>query len=306
MKSATVIVIAEVLDYKLVSASREVEDPGGAFNSLRRIPLRLSRISANAVLTLRGNVRGPFHFYSWVWASGHHGGERLFRPYAGYWHVLFLRDEDGYLHTVGDYPSYDLEIPRDLLSATLAGFESVSESGSDVFERIASVCVRAELESANAIHRDFQPSAIADLAGLTSERYLAYLLDSFCRDLRNPFGRFAACMATAQEFSGRCEAYRLARQADSAGVEAPLVTQALARCEAQESGTIAWLQANNWPDPAVSDGWQPSSERHRLAMRLFASAMDPDFRTAACAAAATMPEAHDLPECGSSGKPKYD
>jgi hypothetical protein len=32
-------------------------------------------------------------------------------------------------------------------------------------------------------------------------------------------------------------------------------------------------------------------------MRLFASAMDPDFHSAACSAAAAMPEAKDIPEC---------
>ncbi len=115
MKSAPVIVIAEVLDYKLITGPREALDPGDAFNPPRRIPLHLARISANAVLGLRGNLHGPIQFYSWVWASGQHGGARLFNPLPGYWHVLFLRKENGYLHTAGDYPGYDLPIPRDLV-----------------------------------------------------------------------------------------------------------------------------------------------------------------------------------------------
>lgn len=47
MKSAPVIVIAEVMDYKLITGPREVLDPGNALNRPRTIPLRLARISAN-------------------------------------------------------------------------------------------------------------------------------------------------------------------------------------------------------------------------------------------------------------------
>jgi len=38
MKSAPVIVIAKVLDFKLVSGAREVEQPGDAFNRPRVVP----------------------------------------------------------------------------------------------------------------------------------------------------------------------------------------------------------------------------------------------------------------------------
>jgi hypothetical protein len=295
MKSAPVIVIAKVPNYNLVSGVTEVEQPGDVINPSRLIPLRLARISANAVLALRGNVRGPMVFYSWVWTSGHHGGERLFHPYPDYSHVLFLREDGDYLHTVGDYPAYDLEIPRNWLTAILSGLRSNQENESDLFERIVNVRLRTELDTATAIYREYSPPAIGDLEGLTSKFYVASRLDSFCRHLPNRFGRFATCVATAQQFSGRCEAYSLAHEADSAGVEAQFVSMELARCEAQEQNTIGWLRANKWPD--LSQGWSASPERHRLAMRLFASAMDPDFRAAACAAAAGMSEARDIPEC---------
>jgi hypothetical protein len=153
----------------------------------------------------------------------------------------------------------------------------------------------------NGIDWSYTPQT-TDAEGLTSWFYVAGLLESFCRHLANPFGRFAACMALPLEFSGRCEAYRLARQADSAGVEAERVTAALARCEAQKESAIAFYRSKGWLDPTISEGWPPTIERHRLAMRLFASAMDADFRAAACQAAATMPEAHDIPECGASDK----
>jgi hypothetical protein len=304
MRSAPVILIAEVLDFKLVSEARNVEKPsevGGP--EAPRIPLHLARISADVILTLRGNERSPVEFYSWVWASGKHGGPRLFRFYPGYYHILFLREEGGYLHTVGDYPAYDLEIPRGWLPAIVSGLKSGQESGSDLFERIATVRLRTELESMRTIRRNYWPEDMLDLAGLTSPFYIASRLDSFCRQLANPFGRFAACAVIAREFNGRCDAYRLAREADSTGVEAAYVAQALAECEAREEYTIDFLRARNWPLRVFGYGWRQTAERHRAAMRLFASAMDPKFRAAACGAAAKMPEARDIPECATSGAP---
>ncbi|MGD0136191.1 MAG: hypothetical protein ABSE57_29455 [Bryobacteraceae bacterium] len=302
MKSAPLIVIARVSDYKLMSGPREVEDPGNSLSPPRMLPLHLAWISANAVLALRGDVSGPMQFYSWVWGSGMYGGERSFRPYPDYCHILFLRQEGDYLHTVADFPAYDIEIPCSRLPAILSGLKSNSDNASDVFERIVNVLLKTELETGDAIYRDSEPSAFEDSVGLTSEFYVAGRLDSFCRHFPNRFGRFAACMATANEFSGRCEAYRLAQEADSEGVEAAFVSGALARCEAQEQDTIGWLRTNHWPDPAVPLGWLATPQRHRLAMRLFASAMDPDFRAAACSAAAVMSEARDIPECETSGR----
>jgi hypothetical protein len=304
MKSAPVIVVAEVLDYKLVAGPRDVERPADTFNPKAwMVPLHLARMSAKVILSLRGDVRGPIQFYSWVWASGQHGGERLFRPYPGYCHILFLREEGGYLRTVADYPAYDLEIPPGWLPAIISGLQSSSENGSDLFERIVTVLIKAELESAGGIGWNYVPRGMDDLTGLTGEFYVASQLDSFCLHLANRFGRFAACEGTAGLFYGRCEAYRLARAADSAGVEATHVTQARARCEAQEVNTIGWLRTNNWslPPGGGDYGWSPSAGRRRLAVRLYASAMDANVRTAACAAAATMPEARDIPECDASG-----
>ena len=304
MKSASVIVVAETLDCKWASGSRDVKTPSDAFNPKPPMaPLRLVRSSANVLLSLRGDVRGTIQFYSWVWALGTHGGARLFRPYPGYYHVLFLRQESGYLHTVGDYPAYDLEIPRRLVPTVLAGFKASPQSGSDLFEKIAMVLIRAELDNTQEIGWNYMPAGWDDLEGLTSKFYVAGLLDSFCLHLANRFGRFAACEATADMFYGRCEAYRLARAADSAGVETARVSRALAGCEAQEGGIIGWLRTNSWTLPPGDEyGWLPTTERRRLAMRLYASAMDPKFRAAACEAAATMPELRDIPECSATDK----
>ena len=152
MKLAPVIVLAKVLDYKLITGAREVEQPSDSFNPTRMVPLHLAQISADAVLTLRGNVRGPMRFYSWVWASGKHGGERLFHPFPNYCHVLFLREEAGYLHTVGDYPAYDLEFSCNRLPAILSGLESNSGDGPDLLERLVTVFIKTELEAATAIY----------------------------------------------------------------------------------------------------------------------------------------------------------
>jgi hypothetical protein len=299
MKSAPVIVIAEVLDYKLISGPHQVERPSDALNPRSSmIPLHLARMSANVLFSLRGGVNGKVQFYSWVWASGDHGGYRLFRPFPGYIHLLFLHFEGGYLHTVGDYPAYDLLIRRSLVPAISSRLMPSPGNPSDLFERIVAACITADLGSAPAvITRDDEPADMEDLVGLTSPFYVASRLDSICRNFPNRFGRFAACMTTANEFYGRCRAYSFAREGDTQGVEATFVTEAHARCEAWEPGNIAFLRERHWPIPPDQDGWRITPERHRLAMRLYASALDDRFRAAACESAATMPEARDIPEC---------
>jgi hypothetical protein len=292
--------IAEMLDYKLVTGPREVEEPGDAVNPKpRMVPLHLARMSANVLLPLRGGQRGTMQFYCWVWMSGKHGGARLFRPFPGYVHLLFLREQGGYLHTVGDYPAYDLVIPRHWLPAIAAGMQEKGDQAPDLFERLVAVLIRTEFEGdATGIWPNNEPSSVEDLAGLTSPFYVASRLDSICRGSQNRIARLAACESTASLFAGRCEAYRLARDADPAR-QAPFNTDALARCEAGEAGAIAFFRAHNWPTSNVpfQYPWRDTPERHRLAMRLFASAMDPDFHAAACSAAAAMPEAKDIPEC---------
>jgi hypothetical protein len=302
MQSAPLIVLAKVLEVKSVTRARDVKQPRDGTNPAPTISLLLAEASANAMLTLRGNVHGPIRFYSWVWAPGTHGGERIFHPYPDTCHVLFLREEAGYLHTVGDYPTFDLEFSCNRLPALISGLQSKSDDATDLFERLVTVLLKTELEAADRLYRNYAPADMLELTGLTNEFYVASRLDSFCRHFPSRFGRFAACMATANEFSGRCEAYRFAREADSAGVEAAFVSEALTRCEAQEGNTIESLRMNKWPGSEVGRGWPATPERHRLAMRLFASAMDPDFRAAACADAAVMPEARDIPECEALGK----
>jgi hypothetical protein len=272
------------------------------------IPLRLARIRAKVLLTLRGPIHGNVEFYSWVWASGTHGGPRLFHPAPGSNHVVFLRQEGKYLHTVGDYPSYDLELKSRWLPALLSAWNSGRESDVDPLERLVSLRLRAEFEGLSAselraafhdrvpIPRDYQLYDLPDLVRLAGPLFVATQLDDICRNSENRFGRFAACDVTGREFPGRCRAYRFLRDAASDGIAESFVTRALRSCEAQERALIRQLHSNDLPLRGFY-GWRLTPEHRRNAMRVYASPMDPEFRDAACRLAATMPEARNIPEC---------
>ncbi|MGH9628375.1 MAG: hypothetical protein ACRD7E_08565 [Bryobacteraceae bacterium] len=297
MKSAPLVVFAEVVSAKLVSRARQVEKPHAVPGPMTpTIPLHLARISANVLLTLRGSESSNLEFYSWVWASGKHGGPRLFLPHPGSSHILFLRLEGDYLRTVGDYPAYDLEVPSPHVAEFISDWKSGREIENDLFERIAAVRIKEELESRVSIQRNYWSSDMHDFMGLTSPFFIASKLDSYCRQFPNPSGRFAACDATAREFGGRCEAYRLAEATVSDARDGGYLAKQLDYCRARTAAEIRQLRANNWL-LTFNHGWQDTSERRRMTMRLYASAMDRQFHEAACEAAATMPEARDIPEC---------
>lgn len=292
MTSAPLIVLAETESVKLVSDARIVEKPPNtAGPQASTTPLCLARISAKSLLTLRGEDPRTFTFYSWVWCGTSHGGPRLFKPWPGTNHILFLRHENGYLHTVGDYPSYDLEVPS--ASATILIEDWNAAPQANIFERLAAIRLRTELSQKNPdVPRD-----ILDLMGLANPFFIASLLDEHCRRLPNRSGRFAACEWEGSNFLGRCESYRRAEEAYPEALKAHDVPEELSRCEQNEPYEIAQLRSKNWPLPSFDYGRDPTPERHRLAMRLYASSTDPALRKAACEAAATMPEARDIPEC---------
>src|ERR1700730_7990788 len=88
MKSAPVILLVKITAVKLPGDMRTVAKPpevGGPMTPT--IPLYLARIRADVLLKLRGSVGRTVEFYSWVWASGSHGGPRLFHPTPGSSHV---------------------------------------------------------------------------------------------------------------------------------------------------------------------------------------------------------------------------
>lgn len=158
MRSAPMILLVKISALSMTGDRRCVAKPpqvGGPM--CPTIPLHLARIRADVLLTLRGPVQDQVEFYSWVWASGSHGGPRLFSPTPGRFRVIFLRNEGGYLHTVGDYPSYDLELPSSWVPALLSDWNSAYETGLDPVERLVAVRFRAEFEalSVSKLREDF-------------------------------------------------------------------------------------------------------------------------------------------------------
>jgi hypothetical protein len=272
------------------------------------IRLHLAHIHGNVLVTLRGPVRGDVDFYSWVWADGKHGGARLFRPAPGSNHVVFLRQENGYLHTVGDYPSYALELSSSWLPALLAAWNSSRESSIDPLERLVSLRLHAEFDGLSAkellaqikesrpIPRDYDLPDLPDLVQLAGAYFVATQLDDICRHSQNRFGSAAACDVTGRVFPGRCQAYTLATESAPEAISSSFAARALRSCGAEKRELIGQLRSHDLPQKGLY-GWKPTPENLRVAMRLYASAMDADFQIAACVVAAEMPEASDIPEC---------
>jgi hypothetical protein len=198
MRSAPIIVLAEVEDVKLAfDRPREVEKPpdvGGPM--VTRIPLYLARISGKTLLNLRGSETSHVEFYSWFWASGKHGGPRLFDPSLGSHHILFLTDDTGFLHTVGDYPAYDLQVRASWIPFFLADWHAGYGHDAGLIERIVALRLKAELESIPTDGSEYWLTTEDDV-GVTSPAFVASQLESHCRNLTNPAGRAKACDSIA-------------------------------------------------------------------------------------------------------------
>lgn len=309
MRSAPVILLVKITTVKLPGDMRTVVKPpevGGPMTPT--IPLYLARIRADVLLKLRGSVGSSVEFYSWVWASGKHGGPRLFNPVPGSSHVVFLHQEGGYLHTVGDYPSYDLEISSRWLSPLLSAWDSRYENGVDPLERLVALRFRAEFDGLSnsqlrqsvggegPVPRDYYVRDLPDLVRLVGPLFVATQLDDICRNSTNPSGRFAACFVTGQEFPGRCEAYDFAREAMVEGIGDGFVARASGSCAAQSPGLINDIRSDGPPRRGFW-GWNLTPEHRRETMRVYASAMDPQVHMAACEVAAARTETRNIPEC---------
>jgi hypothetical protein len=308
MRSAPVVLVIKITAVKLPGDMRTVAKPpevGGPMTPT--IPLYLARIRADVLLTLRRSVGGSVEFYSWVWASGSHGGPRLFHATPGSSHVIFLRQEGGYLHTVGDYPSYDLQLSSRWLPALLSAWNSGEASGAGLLERLVALRLRAEFEglSESQLREDFRDRGpivnhhwvtdLGDLVRIVGPFFIAAQLDDLCRHSTNPSARFAACFVTGEYFPGRCEAYQLARQATADGIGEDFLVGALGGCESLDRSLIDDLRSG--APPWGFYGWSMAPEHRRETYRVYASAMDPQVNTAACEVAATIAEARNIPEC---------
>lgn len=162
------------------------------------IPLHLARISAKPLLTIVGSATSPVEFYSWVWASGKHGGTRLFRATSGSVHVVFLTRESGYLRTVGDYPAYDIEVRLQFVEKFITNWKAGYLRGADLLERIAAVQLKAELETLDETEAAKYWLNTWELATLTSREFVVTQLSNLCASLTSPWARAKACTEHAQ------------------------------------------------------------------------------------------------------------
>lgn len=293
MKSAPEIIVGKITNLRVVGFAPKVPKPpdvGGPFTTT--IPMYLVQAWANVLTTLRGEAHNTVEFYFWAYALGTHGGSRLFDPSPGTNHLLFLRVDAGYLRMAGDYPAYDLQISSLVLPRFISEWNANTENESDLFERFITAMLEATLETISHEGQYWQRN-MHDWMGLTSPFFVARKLDSYCRKLPNRLGQIAACVSTAKQFPGRCEAYRHARELGFTETKLPFWLDACRRYAAER---IRELQQEKWP-LYLAFGWSEAPERRRLAMRLYASATDAEFHKAACDAAATMPESRDIPEC---------
>jgi len=297
MNAAPLILVIETTDVVVPGDMRIVPKPpevGGPH--VPEIPLHLARFRAKVLLAVRGSSGPEVEFYSWVWASGKHGGPRLFNASPGVHHVLFLRQDKGYWHTVGDYPAYDLELYSHWIPAFLPSVNTVPKLVAarlhGEFDRLTAGELYSVWNRHSPVSFDYYLRDMWELIRLVGPLQVAEELDTICRNSPNRFGRIAACIATTREFPGRCEAYRLASEADPGGSRASILAKEYKNCKADEQSI--------WCEPLrLLDfyGWYASRDHLREAVRVHASAMDTEYHKAACALAARLPESRDIPEC---------
>lgn len=301
MKTAPMIYVIRIAEMDLTGDVRDVAKPpetGGP--NAPTIPLHLARIKADVLITVRGEARKNIKFYSWIWASGSHGGPRLFHAHPGNHSVVFLRDEGGYAHTVGDYPSYDLELYRSWLPTLVRDWNSEKMNGVDPLARLVALRLRVEFESMTIkrLREGFGEDGpkvnhhwagdMYDLVRVAGPLFVANQIDDTCLHSSNPSARFAACYVTAVYFPGRCEAYRAARVE---GVGETLLSKRFLSCRAGERELIDDVRSGRvqWWDYR---GARLTEARRRETLRVFASAMDRNVHRAACEVAEGS-----IPEC---------
>jgi hypothetical protein len=295
MRAATDVLLVKILHSALVSGPRDTPKPaelGGP--ATPTIPLHLARVRAQVLLSLRGGRTGTVGFYSWVWASGKHGGPRLFSAIPGDCHIVLLRRDGPFLRSVGDYAAYDLPIPCGLTDAFMAEWNAANPSEADFWARFVRTYLHTELAQMRSFDRNYWPNEVIDLAGLTSTLQLASLLDAYCVGSGPVHGRFAACVATARQFPGRCEAYRIALQLAAETEGGQRIAQWECECRTRIPSMLRWARTHNWPIRAFGPQWQETPEQQRMRLRVYASAMNPEVRGSVCAQTA---ERIDIPEC---------
>jgi hypothetical protein len=193
MRNAPLVLLAEMQSVALLGGPREVarpEEMGGPMAP--KIPLYLAKMSAKILLPLRGTETGTITLYSWVWASGMHGGYRLFRPGKGSVHILFLKSESGYLHTVCHYPNCDLEASSKWSGPFVDWWHAGYAKDLNLPERIVATRLKAGFEAIRDARDEFWPSPM-ELPDFTSPAFFLKQLQFLCRDVVSLPGRRLAC-----------------------------------------------------------------------------------------------------------------
>jgi len=309
MRSAPIILVVKLTGVSWVGSRRDVEKPAAVGGPVSpTIPLQLARIRADVLLTVRGSVSPKIDFYSWVFAGGKHGGPRLFHPGPDTHHVIFLRQEGQYLHTVGDYPSYDLEIFSRSIPAMLSAWNSGRKAGADPVDRVVDHVLRSQFETLSAdelrealgggglVQRGYYMRGLQDLVRLAGPLFVVTQLDDVCHHSTSPSGRIAACFVTGEEFAGRCQAFDLASQIPVAGIDHRHARKRHSSCLAYNASWVGELESRILRARSFF-GWSMAPEHRLKTIRVYASAMDTEVRQAACRIAAQTPETRDMPEC---------
>jgi hypothetical protein len=184
--------------------------------------------------------------------------------------VVFLRNEGRYLHTVGDYPSYDLELPSRWVPALLSGWKSGYESRADPLERLVALRFQAEFEvlSVGQLREDFGSdgprvnhhwaTGLEDLFRIVGPFFVVTQLDSICHHSANPSARLAACFVSGEYFPGRCEAFRLAQKANGGGIGGDFLMEKFRSCEVADRDLAADLRSGDLSRSRFG-GWGPTS-----------------------------------------------
>lgn len=294
MRAARDVLLVQIAGSRVVSGPRTTDKPVElAGPASLAIPLHLARVRAEVLLSLRGGRTGTVGFYTWVWASGKHGGPRLFSVDPGSCKLVLLVPDGPFLRSVGDYPAYDLPIPCGLTSAFIAAWKATKNPDSDFWQSLLETYLSTELRSLPSFNRNYWPAEAVDLAGLAGTLELAKFLDTYCVRPGPVHGRFAACTATARQFPGRCEAYRIAHHLAPDTSEGRRAGQSASECRAR-SRTLLTDSTKDWPLRPFAPPWQETQEQRRMRLRVYASALDSEVKSHVCRQVA---EAMDLPEC---------
>ena len=197
------------------------------------------------------------------------------------------------MHTVGDYPSYDLEVPGQWAPHLLSGWRSDRSGYVDPVERLVALLFRAEFEplSVDQLREDFDSNGprvnhhwavdLQDVIRLVGPFFVVRQLDSICHHSVNPSARVAACFVSGEYFPGRCGAFELAQEANTEGIGGKFLIEKFRSCAVADRNLAAEVISG---DLSLSrfGTWVRSASHRREALRVYATAIDHRVHLAAC------------------------